>query len=238
MKMSRRARVLCKLFSAAVVVVIAASACRTETIEVTRIKIMERRVIERVPVTVEVTRIEREVVTPRPATGGPIPTRTSSTPEGSPTPAATPTQSIPPPTPAAPTWTALPDQAQTGQELMTALKNTEQTLLALIQTLNSSPLPVEHSVELYGALSGAPLVTAAETDPQIGSIHIRYREQVDYVLGQMAELYNHLVKIQAGEASQTTVSPIHLGLAQDAVAGATSNVQSLIRELEDTLATQ
>ena len=31
------------------------SACTTETVEVTRIKIMERRVIERIPVTVEVT---------------------------------------------------------------------------------------------------------------------------------------------------------------------------------------
>jgi hypothetical protein len=61
---------------------------------------------------------------------------------------------------------------------------------------------------------------------------------LDYVLGQSNDLYIHLAQIEAGEADQTEVSPIHLSLARDSASSGTSTLQGLIRELEDFLTTQ
>jgi hypothetical protein len=213
------------------------TACTSETVEVTRIKIMERRVIERIPVTVEVTRIHRVTETPRPTE------RNVSSDGATPTIEATP--SAPPPTDTAvpePTEpaqaTAVPSARQASESLLSALQGAEQSLLALIQALNSQPIPVDQAVGLYNSLSSAQAVAIPEEEGALQSIYIRYREQLDLVSSQGTDLYNHLVQIQAGEAVQTEVSPTHLSLAQGAVSAATSTIQGLIRELEAYLASQ
>jgi hypothetical protein len=217
--------------------IIVLSACTTETVEVTRIKIMERRVIERIPVTVEVTRIERVTETPRPternvSSDGATPT-TETTPSPPP-----PTDTVAPePTEPAPA-TAVPSAREEAESLLSALQSAEQSLLALVQALNSQPIPVDQAVGLYNSLSSAPAVAIPDEEGALQSIYVRYREQLDLVSGQGADLYNHLVQIQAGEAVQTEVSPTHLSLAQGAVSAATSAIQGLIRELEAYLASQ
>jgi hypothetical protein len=198
-------------------------ACQTDTIEVTRLVIKERRVIEKVIVTVEVTRIQRVVETPEPTPDAFGP----GNPEPSPSPTPTPT-SAPRPAPAA---TAPP--RSNANTILAALKNMEQTLIPLVQALNSDPLPGAYIIQLYDTIRSAPTFDVSGDEPAIQSVYTRYREQVDYVLGQGADLYNHLVKIESGEADQTQVSPTHLGLARDAASTGTSTVQGLIRELEN-----
>jgi hypothetical protein len=211
------------------------AACQTETIEVTRIKILERRVIERVPVTVEVTRLYRVVETPKPTADDVLPPLPS--PEDDLTPTASP--ATPTPTRMRPTAAATevpgPSNAQPGQDLLAAVKGTEQTLLALVQALNSNPLPTDQAVQLYNTLQAAPTFTISDGATELGAYYIRYREQVDYVLAQGTDLYNHLLKIQTGEADQTQVSPTHLALAQEAASTGTSALQALLRELEGFL---
>ena len=92
----------------------------TRTVEVTRIKILERRIIEQVEVTVEVTRIQRVTATPRP-TVKPV------SPDGdSPDVLVTPGSSTPTPSATAtvtPT-TATPTRIQTtkrGEDLLAAV---------------------------------------------------------------------------------------------------------------------
>jgi hypothetical protein len=221
-----------------ILLTIALSACTTKTVEVTRVKIMERRVIERVVVTVEVTRIHRIVETPKPTLDVLVPSGAGSTPE-SPS-----TSSPPTPTPAAPrstpAATAPPRSSakDVGERILAAIKDMEQTLLSLTQALNSDPLPRARTIELYDAIRSAPTFTVPEGETELQSIYLRYREQVDYVLGQSTDLYTHLVKIESGEADQTEVSPIHLAMARDAASAGTSALQGLMRELEDYLASQ
>jgi hypothetical protein len=217
--------------------IVVLSACTTETIEVTRIKIMERRVIEHIPVTVEVTRIHRVTETPRPtdsevSTDGAVPTieATPSPPPPTDTMVPGPTETTPP--------TAVPSVRDEAESLLSALQNVEQSLLALVQALNSQPIPVDQAIGLYNSLSSAPTVAVPDEEAALQSIYLRYREQLDLVSGQGTDLYNHLVQIQAGEAVQTEVSPTHLSLAQGAVSAATSTIQGLIRELETLLASQ
>lgn len=213
------------------------SACTSETVEVTRIKIMERRVIERVPVTVEVTRIHLVTETPRPTERNVSSDGATATIETTPSaPPPTDTAVSEPTEPAA--ATALPSARGEAEPLMSALQSVEQSLLALVQALNSQPIPVDQAVGLYNSLSSAPAVTIPEQEGALQSIYIRYREQLDLVSSQGADLYNHLAQIQAGEAVQTEVSPIHLSLAQEAVSAATSTIQGLLRELEVYLASQ
>jgi hypothetical protein len=224
-----------KLLTLAALAVLAASGCGAETVEVTRIKIMERRVIEKVPVTVEVTRLYRVIETPRPTLAGIVPAGGSPTPQPSATvptetASATPTRAS-----IRATATAVPSRARLGQELMAALKDTEQVLLGLVQALNSSPLPVGPTIELYDTLAGVPTLDVPAEEPQLQSIYVRYREQVGFALDQDNDLYQHLAKIQSGEAAQTDVSPTYLGLARDAASTGTSTIQALIRELEDIL---
>jgi hypothetical protein len=212
------------------------SACVTETVEVTRIKIMERRVIERVIVTVEVTRIQRVIATPRPSPADIGPEAQTKTPEPSPgTATASPTPTRPSATPGTPRPT-VPSANRLGESLLAALQNAEQILLPLVGALNSDPLPVDQTVELYNSLRGVPTVSVPEEEAELASIHSRYREQIDITLTQGSDLYNHLVQIQAGQANQTQVSPIHLALARDTASTATSTVQALLRELEALLA--
>lgn len=212
------------------------AACTTETVEVTRIKILERRVIERVVVTVEVTRIHRVVETPMPTSVNVAPRALTETPELSPTletDTPTPTSSKPTSGTVRPT---VPSAKRAGQALLAALQDTEQILLALVQALNSKPLPIDTTIELYNALRGAPTLTVPEGEAELQSFYVRYREQVENALGQGNDLYTHLGQIQSGEANQTEVSPIHLALAQDAASAGTSKIQALIRELEALLA--
>jgi hypothetical protein len=212
------------------------SACVTETVEVTRVKIMERRVIERVIVTVEVTRIQRLIATPRPSPADIGPDAPTRTPEPSPgTPTASPTPTRPSPTPGTPPPT-VPSASRLGESLLAALQNAEQILLPLVGALNSDPLPVDQTVELYNTLRGAPTISVPEEEAELASIHSRYREQIDITLTQGNDLYNHLVQIQAGQANETQVSPIHLALARESASTATSTVQALLRELEVFLA--
>lgn len=213
------------------------SACQTRTVEVTRIKIMERRVIERVIVTVEVTRIPRPTATPRPTPNDVLPLDGVATPTASNPPTPTATAAPPPPPAPQPTAPPVSSARQTAEELLAGLKSTEQTLLLLVQALSSDPLPVPTIVTLYDTLRNAPELSIAEGDVELQSIDVRYREQLDFAVSKGTDLYNHLAAIQAGEAEQTEVSPIHLALAQEGASGATSNVQALIRELESYLAT-
>lgn len=215
--------------------IVVLSACTTETIEVTRIEILERRVIERVPVTVEVTRIHRIVETPRPTDSDAFTEEAVPTVEPSPTPPPPTDTAVPKPT-ADTAATAVPSAKREAESLLSALQNTEQSLLALVQALNSDPIPVDQAVGLYNALSGAPTFSIPDGEASLLSIYVRYREQLDYVSSQGNDLYTHLAQIQAGEAVQTEVSPTHLSLAQGAVSAGTSTIQALIRELEALLA--
>lgn len=235
--MSHRPRIWFSLlvWSAALTLV----ACQTKTVEVTRIKIMERRVIERIIVTVEVTRLPRATATPRPTPNDIFPSDADATPSVpvtplSPTATATPTQ--PRPTPAA-TATPRSSARQVGENLLAVLRDTEQTLLTLVQALNSDPLPGAGIVSLYDALRAKPVLSIPDNEATLQSIHMRYRQQIDATLGQGTDLYNHLASLQSGQVARTTVSPTHLGLAVDAASAGASAVQALIRELEGYLAT-
>lgn len=211
-------------------------ACQTETIEVTRI--VERRVIEHVVVTVEVTRIHRIVETPEPLLEDLIPPTAepdSKTPLSSPTATASP---APPPPPSPATATPRYSSKEVGERLLATLQEMEQTLLTLVQDLNSDPLPISDIIALYDTLRGAPTFDVPADEAELLSIYVRYREQVDYVSAKATDLYTHLITIQAGEADQTTVSPIHLSLAQDAASTGTSTIQGLMRELESYLASR
>jgi hypothetical protein len=112
----------------------------------------------------------------------------------------------------------------------------EQTLLSLVQDLNSDPLPGAHVLQLYAAVNAAPTFSVPEDEEALQSMYSRYREQVDYVLVQATDLRAHLEAIESGEANQTEVSTIHLALARDAVSASTSTLQGLARELETYLA--
>ena len=213
----------------------ALSACQTKTIEVTRIKIMERRVIERVIVTVPVTRIHTVVQTPTPTRGSLVPFNDTPSPELSPSPSpVTPTPSAQQANPAATPTPPFSGQ-ETGEQMLAAVKDMEQTLLSLVQALNSEPLPRVQVIALYDAVQGAPTFSIPADEVELQSIHMRYRVQVDYVLGQASDLYTHLVEIESGEAEQTEITPIPLSLARDAASAGTSTVQGLIRELETYL---
>jgi hypothetical protein len=121
---------------------------------------------------------------------------------------------------------------------MSAVQQTEQTLLPLVQALNSNPLPVDRVIELYNTLRGVPTLSIPEDEVELQAFYLRYREQVDQVLSQGTDLHNHLLEIQQGEAAQTEVSPIHLSLARDATSAGTSQIQGLLRELETFVAAQ
>ena len=196
---------------------------------------LERRVIERVKVTVEVTRLHRVIETPKPTIADVVPPAFTPTAEITATVTSnTPTPTAPKPTAATPRPT-VPSARAAGNSLLTALQNTEQMLLSLVQALNSNPLPVDATVQIYNVLRSAASVTIPDNEDELLSIYTRYREQVDTTVGQGNDLYTHLVQIQAGEASQTELSPIHLSLARDAASASTSAVQALLRELETFL---
>jgi hypothetical protein len=231
-----RAHTLRMFLACAILLTITLSACTTETIEVTRIKILERRVIERVLVTVEVTRIHRLVETPRPTLDDMVPLGASATPQPSPSPpTATVTPALPGPTSAA---TPVPSGKQVGEQALAAIKDAEQTLLSLIQALNSDPLPTGYIIELYDTLRAAPSFSVPEGEAELQSAYVRYREQVEQAVERGTDLYTHMVKIQSGEAAQTEINPTHLSLARDAASAGTSGLQGLIRELEAYLASQ
>ncbi len=208
------------------------SACQPEAIEVTRITVLERRVIEYVEVTVPVTRIQRIVETPTPTPDDPSlqPTPSPSPPPPTPTPAPV-TDSV---QPTVSTFSA----RGSGERLLAAVRDMEQTLLALVPDLNSDPPPGAHILELYAAINAAPTLDIPADEGVLLAIYRRYREQVDYVLGQAIDLSAHLEAIESGEASQTEVSTTHLALARDAASASTSTLQGLARELEDFLAAQ
>ena len=220
--------------------------CEPETIQVTRI--LERRVIEKVVVTVEVTRIHRVVATPKPTAEGVVPPQgDDATPSDSLSTTATPATPTPSPTataaPVSPrvTSTVAPSNSrirQLGQELLTATRDTEQTLLSLQQALNSTPLPVDLTIEIYGALGDAPTFSVPEGEVELQAFYIRYREQIDRALAQATDLLAHLVEIRGGQAVQTEIRPTELSLARDAASSSTSTIQGLIRELETYLASQ
>ncbi len=206
------------------------SACQPKTVEVTRITVMERRVIEYVEVTVQVTRIQRVVETPEPTLDDPS---LQSTPSPSPPPPTpTPTPVIDSTRPTAATFSA----RGSGERLLAAVGDMEQTLLALVQDLNSDPLPGAHILQLYDAIHAAPTLDIPEEEAVLLAIYTRYREQVDYVLGQATDLNAHLAAIESGEASQTEVSTTYLALARNAASDSTSTLQGLARELETYLA--
>jgi hypothetical protein len=229
---------LSTLLALVTLLTVSLSACTTETVEVTRIKILERRVIERVEVTVEVTRLHRVVETPKPTVADVVPPALTATLELTATlPTDTPKPTAPKPTSGTPRPT-LPSARLAGQSLLGALQNTEQTLLSLVQALNSNPLPIDATVQLFNALRGAATVTIPENEDELLSIYVRYREQVETTVGQGNDLYTHLVQIQAGEANQTEPSSIHLSLARDAASSSASTLQALLRELETLLASQ
>lgn len=245
--MTSRPLALPTLLALTLLLTVVLSACTTETVEVTRIKILERRVIERIVVTVEVTRIHRLMETPRPTADDLVPPQAGATDQAAPgtpsvTGAATPAGETATPAPPRPTAaaTATPARStkQLGEFLLAAMKDTEQTLLALQQALNSNPLPTGTLIELYDTLRSAPTLAVPEGETELESIYARYREQIDYAVGQATDIYNHAVDIQSGEAAQTDISPTHLSLAQSAASASTSAVQGLIRELETYLASQ
>ena len=122
--------------------------------------------------------------------------------------------------------------------MLAAVKEMEQTLLSLVQALNSEPLPRALIIALYDAVQGAPIFSIPADEVELHSIHMRYRLQVDYVLGQASDLYTQLTEIESGEAEQTEITPIRLSLARDAASAGTSTVQGLIRELETYLSSQ
>lgn len=214
------------------------AACKPNEVEVTRIEILERRVIERVVVTVEVTRIQRLIETPKPTFDSLVPSSSNATPQPSASPSPVPDA----PTPEKPisAATAMPPSSarQTGESLLAAIKDTEQTTLALIQALNSDPLPIGQIIELYDQLGGAPAFTIPDGEDILQSVHVRYRGQIDFVRAQATDLYAHMAKIQSGEADNTKINPIHLSLARDAASAGASTVQGLIREMESFLASQ
>ena len=217
-------------------VILTLTACQTKTVEVTRIKIMERRVIERVIVTVEVTRLPRASATPRSTSSDAVPVDASATPTASPT--SPPPTATSPPAQTAPEATAAPDSSarQVGEELLTTLRDTEQTFLSLVQALNSDPLPVAGIIVPYDTLRAKPVLSIPAGEAALQSYHTRYREQIDAALGQGADLYNHLASIQSGEAAQTEISPTHLALARESASAGTSTIQALIRDVEIYLA--
>jgi hypothetical protein len=205
------------------------SACQAEPVEVTRITVMERRVIEYVEVTVQVTRLQRVIETPTPTLDD---LSLQPTPSPSPPP--------PTPTPEPVTNSAQPTVSTfsargSGERLLAAVGDMEQTLLTLVQDLNSDPLPGAHILELYAAVRAAPTLDIPEEEAVLLAIYTRYREQVDYVLGQATDLNAHLEAIESGEASQTEVSTTHLALARNAASDSTSTLQGLARELETYL---
>jgi hypothetical protein len=245
--MTSRSRTLRILSVLTLLWMVGLSACATEAVEVTRITILERRVIERVVITVEVTRIHRVVETPTPTEDDRVPPLAGGTARASPVaPSATATVTPPGPggtatlsaPPAAATATPVPSVIQGGELLLAAMKESEQTLLALQGALNSDPLPTGTVIELYDVLSGTPTFSNTEDTPELASIYRRYREGMNHVVEQGTDLYNHATKIQSGEAAQTEISPIHLALAQSATSDSTSGLQGLIRELEVYLASQ
>jgi hypothetical protein len=214
-----------------ILLTVALGACQPKEVEVTRVTIMERRVIEYVEVTVPVTRIHRVVETPRP-TADDLAPQLSPTPPP-PMPTSPPSTSTNPTQPPAPT----PSSArETGESLLAAVRDMEQTLLSLVQDLNSDPLPGAHVLQLYAAVNAAPTFNVPEDEEALQSMYVRYREQVDYVMVQATDLRAHLEAIESGEANQTEVSTIHLALARDAVSASTSTLQGLGRELETYLA--
>ena len=236
--MASRSRTQLIILALTILPTIILSACVTETVEVTRIKILERRVIERSVVTVEVTRIQQPVETPKPTRNVLTPPTATATLSISPSPPPATVTPTAPRTTRAATATPVPSTNWAGESLSAAMKDTEQVLLSLIRAVNSDPLPIDQTVQLYDALRGAPTITIPEGNAEMQSIYVRYREQIDYVFGQANDLYNHAKKIQSGEAEQKQISPIHLSLAQDAASVGTSTVQSLIRELDTLLASQ
>jgi len=211
-------------------------ACQSETLEVTRIQVLERRVIERVVVTVEVTRLQPVTVTPRPTRVQLATPTLDLTAESLPTPTSTlrPMPTANPSTRA--TATPASSARATGENLLAALTDMEQVLLSLVPALNSQPLPTGNVIQLYDALRGAPAFDIPEGETDLLSIYLRYRQQVQYVPDQGNDLYLHLTKIQSGEADQTGISTIHLSVARDAASTGTSTIQGLIRELEAYLA--
>lgn len=232
--MTSRAQTLLTTLTVVILLTIPLSACQkkiTATIEVTRVKILERRVIEYVEVTVPVTRIHRVIETPRPTPDDLAPQLAPS-----PSPPATPIPTTASrPNPVQPT--SAPSSArETGESLLAAVRDMEQTLLSLVQDLNSDPLPGAHILQLYAAVNAAPTFGVPEDEVALQSMYSRYREQVDYVLVQATDLRTHLEAIEAGEANQTEVSTTHLALARDAVSASTSTLQGLGRELETYLA--
>jgi hypothetical protein len=238
MKMTGRPQNLSTVLLLLLLLTFALSACQTKTVEVTRIKIMERRVIERVIVTVPVTRIHTVVQTPTPTRGSLVPFNDASDAALSPSPSpVTPTPSAPQAN-SATTPTPPSSGKETGERMLAATKDMEQTLLSLVQALNSDPLPQAQVIALYDAIQGAPTFSVPEDEAELQSIYMRYRVQVDYVLGQADDLYTHLVKIQSGEAEQTEITPIRLSMARDAASSGTSTVQGLMRELETYLSSQ
>jgi hypothetical protein len=206
-------------------------ACTPETVEVTRIKIMERRVIERVIVTVEVTRIQQIVVTPKPTSTNIMSPGVSPTAEASPSPPPSTPTSASRPT-AAGTTPPATSARKAGESLLATLEDTEQTLLPLVHALNSDPLPVDEIIALYGTIRGAPTLAIPEDAGELQSMYARYRDQIDNVLGQSTDLLTHLSQIQSGQANQTEVRPTDLALAREAASAATSTVEGLMREVE------
>jgi hypothetical protein len=207
------------------------SACGPKTVEVTRVTVKERRVIEYVEATVEVTRIQRIIETPTP---------TMDDPGLQPTPSPSPPQPTPTPAPvieAQPTAATFSARGS-GERLLAAVGDMEQALLTLVQDLNSDPLPGAHILELYAAIRAAPTLDIPAEEGVLLAIYTRYREQVDYVLGQATDLTTHLQAIESGEATQTEVSTTHLALARNAASDSTSTLQGLARELEEFLAAQ
>jgi len=122
--------------------------------------------------------------------------------------------------------------------MLTALKDTEQTLLSVQQALNSNPVPVDHTIDVYDTLRNAPTFSVPEGEVELQSFYIRYREQIDRALGEATDLLTHLKEIQEGKAIQTEIRPTQLAMARDAASASTSTIQALIRELESFVATQ
>jgi hypothetical protein len=176
-----------------------------------------------------VTRIQRIIETPTPTLDDLSlrPTPSPSPPPLTPTPAP-----VIEDQPTAATFSA----RGSGERLLAAVGDMEQTLLALVQDLNSDPLPVAHVLELYAAIRAAPTLEIPAEEDVLLAIYTRYREQVDYVLGQATDLNTHLQAIESGEATQTEVSTTHLALARNAASDSTSTLQGLARELEAYLA--
>lgn len=218
-----------------ILLTLALTACTTETIEVTRVKIMERRVIERVVITVEVTRLQEVIVTATPGALRRSPTADSNVEES-----PTPTSVTPTPAPRTTTLPSTPTSSAQAlaEDMLVALKAMEQDLLSLVQALNSTPPPTGTAIQLYDTIRNAPSFTIPEDEPVLQSIHLRYREQVTHIVQQGSDLYTHMSEIESGQATDTQLNPTHLSLAREAASAGTSTLQGLIRELEDYIASQ